>query len=134
MAPPLDQDAFHRARLVVHEWLANLIQHARFEERIPTITVQVRITEFIVHYIIEDNSEGFDLEARLGTEARQEAFPERGFGLQIIRACTEALTYRPLERGGHRLAFYIAPRQDPQVILPLVGSSEDRSIRPRLVA
>lgn len=102
-----------RAKLSVHEWLANLMQHADFEERTPQVVLTVRGGPNHIHCIMEDNSEGFDI----GAHAQErpylfDAFPERGMGLQFIVASTDAFSYEQMPNGWHRLEFYITSEQD----------------------
>src|SRR5690606_8454907 len=63
--PGFDGMALHRVRLAVHEWLANLLQHADFADRTPDVSLRVRAEEREIHCVIDDNSEGFDLDGLL---------------------------------------------------------------------
>ena len=117
--PPFDALSLQRLKLAVHEWLANLVQHARFDERLPTVTLQLAADGDSVHCIIEDNSEGFDLDGQL--TARHgifEALPERGMGLLMIKTCTENLSYKQLGPALHCLEFSISADQDPWLNIP----------------
>lgn len=119
LAQSLDEDTLQRLKLAVHEWLANLVQHGNFDDRVPEITLTMQPVEQRVRCIIEDNSEGFDLDGHLS--ARNEvldAFPERGMGLLMIKSCTEDLSYQELRDGYHRLEFIVAANQDPWLNIP----------------
>lgn len=115
----LDEKTMHRLKLAVHEWLANLVQHADFRKRSPEISIAIRPAYKGVECIIEDNSEGFDLDGHLmsGKEVL-DAFPERGMGLLMIKACTEHLAYTDLDDSRHRLTFVVSSEQDPWLNIP----------------
>lgn len=117
--PPLDDDTLQQMKLAVHEWVANLVQHANFDCRHPEIVLDVSRNGNHVQCAIEDNSEGFSLDDQL--RARQDvldAFPERGMGLLMIRACTEGLSYRQIGGNRHRLEFCISADKDPWLNIP----------------
>lgn len=117
--PPENENLRYRVQLTVHEWLANLIQHAHFGNRAPSIELTIRSNGRIVECFIDDNSEGFDLNGRLeANPSIQEAFPERGMGLHFIRACTQKLSYVRLKDGRHRLIFTVANDEDPWLDIP----------------
>lgn len=117
--PLLDAITLQRLKLAVHEWLANLMQHADFQGRTPDVELRLHTEGKYVHCMIEDNSEGFDLDGHLS--ARREvldAFPERGMGLLMIKSCTENLAYRQLGHARHRLEFSVSADQDPWLNIP----------------
>lgn len=115
----LDRDVVHRLKLAIHEWLANLVQHADFCNRSPEISITVRSSNDGVECAIEDNSEGFDLNGQLTAKPGVlDAFPERGMGLLMIKACTERLTYEELDDLRHRLQFTVSPDRDPWLNIP----------------
>ena len=117
--PPLDDDTLQQMKLAVHEWVANLVQHADFDRRQPEIVFDVSRNGDHVRCAIEDNSRGFSLDDQL--RARQDvldAFPERGMGLLMIRACTEGLSYRQVDGCWHRLEFCISADKDPWLNIP----------------
>ena len=104
-----------RLKLAVHEWMANLVQHARFGVREPLIVLTVNpLPSGETECIIEDNSEGFDLRSTL--EVRQNALhalPERGMGLLMLQACSKSLNYASSSSPpGHCLAFIVADPGD----------------------
>ncbi len=115
-------------KLAVHEWIANLVQHADFAGRRPHVHLALLPTEGAdaVRCVIEDNSDGFSFEEALVEQQlrldRAPVPPERGRGLLMMIACTEDLTYRAAGegRGGdgaassalNRLEFRVT-HQDP---------------------
>ncbi|MDQ7040993.1 MAG: ATP-binding protein [Rhodothermus sp.] len=116
---PPEGEVRYRVQLAIHEWLANLIQHARFGNRRPSIELTIRSNGELVECFIDDNSEGFDLNGRLKSNPSiQEAFPERGMGLHFIRACTRELNYVRLKDGRHRLIFTMVKDEDPWLDIP----------------
>ena len=115
----LDLQALYRMKLAVHEWLANLVQHACFGGRQPDILVELCFRDRHFECVIEDNSSGFDLEAQLVTRQEVlEAYPERGMGLLMLQACTKELSYRRVAGGRNRLIFTVSTNQDPWLPLP----------------
>ncbi|MEX0822313.1 MAG: ATP-binding protein [Rhodothermales bacterium] len=115
----LNEKTMHRLKLAVHEWLANLVQHANFGDRRPDVSVTVRPGRDGVECVIEDNSEGFDLNGHLDTKTDVlDAYPERGMGLLMIKACTEGLSYTDLGDQRHRLTFVVSSEQDPWLNIP----------------
>lgn len=117
--PPLDVAALHQLKLAVHEWLSNLIQHANFAGREPEFGLAFARNGKQVWCAIDDNSHGFDLNAQLSARSEiLEAFPERGMGLLMIKACTKQLSYRQLSDYTHRLEFVVSAEQDPWLNIP----------------
>lgn len=115
----IDSDLAHRLKLAIHEWLANLVQHADFLDRRPDISITIRTAPGGVECVIEDNSEGFDLNGRLTSKPGViDAFPERGMGLLMIKACTEELSYEELDDSRHRLQFTVTSDRDPWLNIP----------------
>lgn len=123
-AGALDEYSIEVMKLAIHEWLANLVQHARFPEEEPLIKLTLAPDEQRIHCAIEDNSSGFDLLQQVTCqrhhlEAAPEP-PERGRGLLLMIACTENLSYRPVSASAkrskqesylHRLEFWVSPRE-----------------------
>lgn len=107
----LDEFGRHVLRLAVHEWIANLVQHATFGRRRPQIAIALACDGEGVRCEIEDNSAGFDFQRQI---AHQEVLvggdvaSDRGRGLLMLIACTDDLAYTP-ERGRQRLAFRVRP-------------------------
>lgn len=117
----LEANAIERMRLAVHEWVANLIQHADFSTEVPEIELTVQIKGNRVRCIIADNSKGFDLDSE--HELRKQALtdtilPERGMGLPIIMTCTDELLYQSQQNGTNRIEFYVASDDDPCLNIP----------------
>lgn len=108
------------AHLVVHEWLANLVQYADFAGSLPSVTLRIQVVQGRIRFIIDDNSAGFDFHARV--QAQQKllgALPNRGLGLLMITACTEDLSYHRLGPSHYRLVFTIPADLDPALDIPL---------------
>jgi serine/threonine-protein kinase RsbW len=106
--------ALRYAQLVLHEWLANLAQHATFAAGAPWVRIHARIHSRHVVCAVEDNSEGFDLEAALDAQTDgAQLLPERGMGLRIIQACTGDFAYRAIDDRRHRFEFSIPADHDP---------------------
>lgn len=118
-SPLFDEDKVLLMRLAVHEWLANLVQHADFGEQTPEIILDVQPNGKRVRCVIEDNSRGFDLDLHIERRRQAlDAFPDRGMGLLMLQAATEYLDYRRGENGHHRLEFSVAADQDPWLTIP----------------
>lgn len=114
-----DAEVLHRARLAIHEWVANLVQHADFAGRTPEVLLEVRRDGEKVLCAIEDNSEGFDFDAHLGDrEEILESYPERGMGLLMLKACTKELLYCHTGGSHNRLEFSVTGGEDPWLKIP----------------
>ena len=101
-------------QLVLHEWIANMIQHAEFGSVTPHVEITVRADHRYVTCSVIDNSHGFNLADELATQRNEaRALPERGMGLRIISACTEQCAYRSLPDGRYRFEFSIPVDHDP---------------------
>ena len=117
--PSLDLPTLYRVKLAVHEWLANLVQHATFDGRTPDLYLDVRVTSQLIRCTIEDNSQGFNLHGKLATrEQMLEVLPERGMGLLMLRACTTELSYAKTDEGYCRLMFSVPVQQEPWLPIP----------------
>ncbi len=113
---PFDYDlgVLYMLKLAVHEWIANMVQHAVFSTPSPKVTLKIRKDEDRLFCSISDNSNGFDLAAYYDSlPTSLKVFPERGTGLLILRSCTENLSYTPLEDGTFCLSFLVSANQDP---------------------
>lgn len=109
-----DAETIRYTQLVLHEWIANLLQHADFDGRHPTIRIRLRTENRHVNCCVVDNSEGFDLTDQLPSrDEEMEDLPERGMGLRIINACTDHLSYTSTNPGRHRFEFSIPADHDP---------------------
>jgi len=109
----IDLRVLHLVKLAVHEWMANLIQHATFNSTTPCVHLRIRVEPGGAACMIADNSQGFDLKTRLeqAPDAIQ-AFPERGTGLLIIQSSTEDLSYERTSDGYNRLSFCVSADRD----------------------
>ena len=115
----LDIDTVQLMRLAVHEWFANLVQHANFDDREPEITLDVIPNGRRVRCVIEDNSSGFPLITNLENRRNAlEPFPERGMGLLMLNAATEYFRYARSEDGRQRLEFTVASDSEPCLKIP----------------
>ena len=125
-APPLDDFSLQVMKLAVHEWIANLVQHADFEARTPQIALSVFPNGRRVQCVIEDNSAGFDFERQIGQQeslVQASATAERGRGLLMMIACTEDMRYEappaPRDADCHqRLEFWISATPAPCLDIP----------------
>lgn len=96
-----------RLQLAVHEWVANLVQHADFSGR--SVLVTLRFERFGAGYrvAIADTSAGFDFEGRLAKRRAQLGrLPERGMGLLMVHAAASDVRY---DRSGgvNTLSFHV---------------------------
>ncbi|MFB6249175.1 MAG: ATP-binding protein [Salinibacter sp.] len=107
-------ETIHYTQLVLHEWIANLLQHASFDEQSPSLRIRLACEDQRIRCVVVDNSSGFDLADRLPVEQEaMEDLPERGMGLRMIDACTDDLSYAPMDDGRHRFEFSIPADHDP---------------------
>jgi serine/threonine-protein kinase RsbW len=118
-SPAFDQDKVLLMKLAVHEWLANLVQHADFGGKPPEILLQVTPNGKRVRCIIEDNSKGFDIQSHFEKRRNElKVMPERGMGLLMLDAATEYMRYGQNGDGRHRLEFSVSADQDPWLNIP----------------
>ena len=111
--PPPDPQSLRYAQLILHEWLANLLQHARFPDA-PVVEVQVESQDRCVCGMVVDNSIGFDISSHLNDQSESsESLPERGMGLRIISACSDDFPYAKDDNGRYRFEFSIPADHDP---------------------
>lgn len=108
--PSIQVEMLHRARLAAHEWIANLVQNAHFNEQVPQIALSVWIEGDVLCCLIADNSSGFPFDAYPsgGFEDDYDVMPERGMRWLLIQACTNHLVYRPLGNQGYGLEFVVS--------------------------
>lgn len=121
---PLDAFTTEVLKLALHEWIANLVQHARFGDHAACIRLTISPEGEQVRCVVEDSSEGFDLATQL--RRQQSALdlpgevPERGRGLLMLEACAEGLLYSPCRPDEcddgfrQRLQFLVAPSDTTQ--------------------
>ena len=119
--PVLDAEGVDVLRLAVHEWVANLVQHASFPGD-PRITLEVTPVADGVRCAITDASDGFDF---LGTVQRQQAVlqtpapSERGRGLLMLLRCAVDLDFEAAGDGVQQhIAFTVRP-PDAEIMAPL---------------
>lgn len=111
----LDPDTGLVLGVALQEWVANLIQHARWEQP-PYVAVRIDHDGPALRCTVDDSSVGFDLDAALGE--RRESFtalPERGMGLMMLSAIAEDLHYTPLDACLYRLCFGIGGPDAPGI-------------------
>ena len=108
LAPALDRDGIEVLRLALHEWIANLVQHAAFPNGVE-IVVRVEPDDESVFCAVEDSSVGFDF---AGQVERQQAIldapapSERGRGLLMLITCTENLSFQPAAAGSRQCVSF----------------------------
>ena len=101
----LDPEASMMLGVALHEWVANLAQHARWASS-PRIVVSVDVLDGHLRCAVEDTSVGFDLAAVLLSRREGfEALPERGMGLLMLDALADGLRYEAVGPHRHRLSF-----------------------------
>lgn len=86
-----DDDRWQLLRLSLHEWAANMLQHASFGPQCPRLTAFIKKVGSRIEALVEDNSEGFDLHAV--PKAHFHQFPERGMGITLMQMCSDELEY-----------------------------------------
>jgi anti-sigma regulatory factor (Ser/Thr protein kinase) len=95
------------------------VQHARFDQKDPMVTLDVIPNGRRVRCVIEDNSTGFPLSERLEFQKQAlKPFPERGMGLLMLKAATEYFEYSEFENGCQRLEFIVSADSDPCLNIP----------------
>ena len=113
-APALGVDDLNRLKLAVHEWLANLVQHAHFNGHDPQIGLSVALQEDGIQCTISDNSDGFNLDDELTIRSTSlESLPERGMGLLMLQACTKRLSYQRVNGSVQKLEFVFSTQNNP---------------------
>lgn len=111
--------SLYQLKLAVHEWVANLVQHAAFSMPETKVSLMVWPKDGGLQCAIEDNSEGFALDSHLNIEPEYlELLPERGMGLLILKMCTEDLSYHRNANTQNRLEFYVSADEDPWPGIP----------------
>lgn len=111
--PALEAEGLDVLRLAVHEWVANLVQHASFAGP-RDVWLTVEAAGDVVRCTVEDTSDGFDFADQL--ERQREALDrpapsERGRGLLMLITCAEDLGYRPARPGvNQRVTFTVRGR------------------------
>ena len=121
---PLDYFTTQVLKLAVHEWIANLVQHADFGGVKPRVRLSLIPENGRVRCVIEDNSRGFDFVTQSVHQRHQldkaPHPPDRGRGLLMMIACTENISYGTTsstsaggdgfsDPGWFKLEFWISP-------------------------
>ncbi len=136
MGRSLDPTSALVLRLAVHEWIANLVQHAYFR-RAPLIQLDISFEDGGVAVALEDSSEGFDFAQQLGTQRailNSPAPSERGRGLLMLITCANDIGFRPATRGhSQRIAFAIRPPHD-DVSFAALFRPDDLAMEPDFLA
>ena len=109
-ASVLGFDGVEVLRLAVHEWVANLVQHAHFPGG-PRVELALEAEGDGIRCVLVDTSAGFDLATQLERQQSILDAPapsERGRGLLMLITSTDDLTYVPAGPAGpQRLAFLV---------------------------
>lgn len=107
----LGQDGLLKLQLVVHEWVANLVEHAVFNGRPPEIRIEIEPADPQgVWCRIYDNSEGFDWDRHASdTVPLDDWEAERGRGLAFIQALCKQTFYQSRE-GLNCLSVWVVER------------------------
>ena len=118
-SPTLPLEALHTAKMAIHEWVANIVQHSDFDSNDPEIGVCLSQKGERLYCLVEDNSKGFDLNGYLDNhEGITTVLPDRGMGLLLLKACTDELCYKSLQNGKNQLEFYITDKEDTFLEIP----------------
>lgn len=120
-SPLVSVDSLVWLRLAVHEWVANLVQHADFRDRPPCVAVRITADGKALRCVVKDNSDGFDLWESFPEDAatRFEQMPDRGMGLVLLERIAETLDYAALSPHEHRLVLTV------RAAAPVMGSTGD---------
>lgn len=113
-------------RLAVHEWIANIVQHAAFPGAVEVV-LDVEVDGDGVRCVIEDSSAGFDFATQI---ERQQALldgpapSERGRGLLMLVTCTEGLGFREAAPGVRQRIAFVVRDPDVDVFAPLFDTAD----------
>lgn len=116
-----EEDTVHQLKLALHEWVANLAQHAQFPQGFSvTLDVESDLDAACLNVKVFDTSTGFDLKAQLITRYKAlQPLPLRGMGLLMVESLTEELTYVELPDGRYCLSFLMRFGASPEFVLDL---------------
>jgi anti-sigma regulatory factor (Ser/Thr protein kinase) len=115
----VEPDTIQLLRLAVHEWVANLVQHADFSGEEALITLEITPISGRLRCAIEDNSCGFPFMERIEYQRRTlTPFPERGMGLLVLNAATDIVEYAATGKGSNRLVFTVSSTADSCLDIP----------------
>jgi anti-sigma regulatory factor (Ser/Thr protein kinase) len=122
LATALDEDGASVLRLAVHEWVANLVQHAAFPAG-AEVTLDVDVAGDAVRCVVEDTSVGFDFAGQVEQQHaifNAPAPSERGRGLLMLITCTEDLSFRPATADSRqRISFSVRAGSGAALFAPL---------------
>ncbi len=130
----LGDDGLEVLRLAVHEWVANLVQHASFPSG-PRIEMAVGVEGDAVRCAIADSSAGFDMATQLERQRAVLDGPgpsERGRGLLMMIRSTDALTFCPAG-GGHLQTITFLVRDPGSDFFEGLFRPEDLQADPSLI-
>lgn len=119
--PVLGVDGAGVLRLAVHEWVANLVQHATFPGP-AKISLQVEPEPEGVRCTITDTSAGFDFVEAV--EARRSALDapmpsERGRGLLMLLRCAEDFVFTPATPATEQRVVFVVRTATAETLAPL---------------
>jgi len=116
-----EEDTLHQLKLALHEWVANLAQHAHFPEGFAvTLDVESDPVESLLRTKVIDTSTGFDLKAQLVVRHKSlQPLPLRGMGLLMLESLTEDLQYVEIPDGRYCLSFVMRFGASPEFVLDL---------------
>lgn len=116
-----EEDTVHQFKLALHEWVANLAQHALFPGGFAvTLEVESDFDAACLHTKVIDSSTGFDLKAQLVTRHKAlQPLPLRGMGLLMLESLTEELQYVEQPDGRFCLSFLMRFGASPEFVLDL---------------
>jgi len=118
----IGEDGLAVLRLAVHEWIANLVQHAEFCGP-AELVMSLDVVDGGVRCQIEDSSRGFDFVRQIGAQQSILDAPapsERGRGLLMLVSCAEDLAFREADADGpQRIAFTVSAPDDEDMFASL---------------
>ena len=111
--PRVHEETLVCARIVIHEWMANLIQHGDFEGRAPSITIGITFKDGRATCFVRDNSKGLDFGMKLSRTSEQSihTMPERDVRLLMLQRCAEGISYDRTGEGDYQLQFSVSARR-----------------------
>ena len=94
----LEPRGAHRlVEVAVGEACSNVVRHAHAGQPRETFTLDLRVDDADVEFVITDRGEGYDFAGRsmpVPDLERLEALPEGGFGIPLIKAIMDVAEYR----------------------------------------
>jgi serine/threonine-protein kinase RsbW len=95
----LDADRLEDLRLAVSEACTNAIEAHQADQIEQRVVVRCVLTPDTFEVSIEDSGAGFEPETAVPVRPQGELPPERGWGLQLIRALVDDVTFEPAGPG-----------------------------------